>query len=254
MRQSATRIVFWSIAGLFAFPLFLALRDLPDFGAYAGPYGDLVLATCTAERHTPQGVAAVTFDYRGFDTLGEEFILFAALAGALLLMRPQEDERQHPPQDHALDRPVPAGNEAIAAAGRLMFPFSLMLSLYIIVHGHLTPGGGFQGGVLLATAFYYVYLSGEYQDLHPFTSIHLLESLKVLGAAGFALLAAAPLGVGLPFMTNLLPLGREGELLSAGTLPLCNLLVGCEVGAAFLLLIDAFLRQMVVIGKKKESS
>ena len=200
-------------------------------------------------RNTPQGVAAVTFDFRGFDTLGEEFILFAAVAGALLLMREQKGELDQEAGRPGVDRTFMPVNDGVHAAGAIMFPFTLLLGIYIVLHGHLTPGGGFQGGVLLATAFYFVYLSGEYADLTKFTPDHLLDLIEAAGAAGFAIIAFVPLLLGEPFMKNILPLGRAGELLSGGSLPLCNLAVGIEVGAAFLLLISSFLRQMLIIRK-----
>lgn len=81
----------------------------------------------------------------------------------------------------------------------------------------------------------------------------LVSWLKVAGAAGFALIGAIPLIKGDPYLTNVMPLGREGELLSTGFLPLINCAVGIEVAAGFLLLIAAFLRQLLVIRKEKKS-
>jgi multicomponent Na+:H+ antiporter subunit B len=137
---------------LFAGVLLAAMAGLPAFGSYQGPYGDLVTDTIMPLRHSQQAVAAVTLDYRGFDTLGEEFILFAAVAGALLLLRPQESETVVEEPDHAQDRPDVKPARGVAACGLLIFPFALLLGAYIVLHGHLTPGGGFQGGVLLASA------------------------------------------------------------------------------------------------------
>lgn len=240
-------------ASLFGAILVLAMAGLPEFGHYQGPYGDLVMRTVLQLRHTQQGVAAVTFDYRGFDTLGEEFILFAAAAGALLLMRPQESEQVQERQDQASDRSLTAAGQGILGAGVLMFPFTLLLGIYIVLHGHLTPGGGFQGGVLLASAFYFVYLSAEYDDLLEFVEGHTVGMLEMSGAAAFGLIAAVPLLQHAPFMLNSLPLGEAGKLVSAGFLPLYNCAVGIEVAAAFLLLISAFLRQVLTIRKRKGS-
>jgi multicomponent Na+:H+ antiporter subunit B len=249
MTQTIRIWLFIVPAAIFGAALSLAMAGLPSFGNYAGPYGDLVMQTTLELRHTQQGVAAVTFDYRGFDTLGEEFILFAAVAGALLLMRPQQSERILEPRDQDASRLIPEEGAAVIGCGVLMFPFTLLLGIYLVVHGHLTPGGGFQGGVLLATAFYFVYLSGEYGDLLEFVAGHKVSLVEVAGAASFALIAALPLLRHRAFMLNLLPLGRSGELLSSGSLPLFNCAVGIEVAAAFLLLVSAFLRQMLVIRK-----
>ncbi len=66
--------VFFIAAVCFALLFLRSASDLPKFGEYKGPYGDIINARVESERHTPQSVAAITFDYRGFDTLCEEFI------------------------------------------------------------------------------------------------------------------------------------------------------------------------------------
>ena len=60
---------------------------LPDFGDYRGPYGEILNRVAVPERSTTDVVTAVNFDYRGFDTLGEEFILFAAVIGVASILR-----------------------------------------------------------------------------------------------------------------------------------------------------------------------
>jgi len=62
-------------------------RGLPPDWSLSGPYGDVLNAVAASERHTTDVVSAVNFDYRGFDTLGEESILFAFVVGATLLLR-----------------------------------------------------------------------------------------------------------------------------------------------------------------------
>ena len=73
-------------AGLAAL-LGLGVAGLPAFGDYHGPYGLVLNHVVLAQRHTTNVVAAVVFDYRGFDTLGEELILFAAVTGVALILR-----------------------------------------------------------------------------------------------------------------------------------------------------------------------
>lgn len=249
MSERGRSIVFIVFGAVFALLLCRAVTGLPSFGGYSGRYGTLVVDTMEKMRQARQGVAAVTFDYRGFDTLGEEFILFAAVAGALLLLRKQETERTVEPTDQADDRPAAATTPAVLGWGVVMFPFTLLLGIYIVLHGHLTPGGGFQGGVLLASGFYFVYLSGEYGDLLDVAASDRVALCEAAGAASFAVIGALSVFAGNAYMLNFLPLGKAGDLLSTGTLPLYNCAVGTEVTAAFLLLISAFLRQVLMIRK-----
>src|SRR5437660_4457372 len=83
-----------------------ALRRLPDVGHYRGPYGDILNAVAVRERHATDVVSAVNFDYRGFDTLGEESILFVSVVGATILLRKQPDEQEGPPEENKPGRQV----------------------------------------------------------------------------------------------------------------------------------------------------
>ncbi len=70
------------------------IRNLPPWGDYRGPYGDVIARLAVYQRHATDTVNAITYDYRGFDTLGEEFILFSAVTGVMLLLRPETDEKK----------------------------------------------------------------------------------------------------------------------------------------------------------------
>ena len=86
---------------------------LPDFGDYRGPYGYVLNRIGVPERHTTNVVGATVFDYRGFDTLGEEFILFIAVLGTVLLLRTRN------PGQHFVGGVLNAGGGAVELAGRL---------------------------------------------------------------------------------------------------------------------------------------
>src|ERR671937_2475515 len=84
----SVRLAVFAVAGAgLAALLFWSLAGLPDLGHYHWPYGKVLNAVVVDERHTTNVVGAVVFDYRGIDTLGEEFILFSAVLGVALLLR-----------------------------------------------------------------------------------------------------------------------------------------------------------------------
>ena len=83
------------------------LWRLPAFGHYPGPYGDILNAVGTNERHGTNIVTLVNFDYRGFDTLGEEYMLFAAAIGAVVLLREHRGEETTARPGKISERPVP---------------------------------------------------------------------------------------------------------------------------------------------------
>src|SRR3954466_7632374 len=77
--------------------LLWGFSGLPAFGHYHGEYGHLINTIAVPQRHTANAVTAVVFDYRGVDTLGEEFILFAAVSGVVLLLRHGGNKRAKDP-------------------------------------------------------------------------------------------------------------------------------------------------------------
>lgn len=108
-----------------------------------------------------------------------------------------------------------------------------LYGLYIISHGHLTPGGGFAGGAIIAGAFILLVLAYGSNVLGlkaREAGSSIFESLAILG---FLMLAVAAFFFGSHvFFNNYLPRGRIGELVSAGAIPLYNIAIGVEVAAA----------------------
>jgi len=143
--------VFVVAAAVFAGLLLWGFGGLPRFGTFQGAYGVILDHTAVPERHITDVVTAVNFDYRGFDTLGEEFIFFAAVVGVTVILRAQSDEAPGHIADYAFGRAVPPTSDAVRVLGLGLTPPTILFGLYVIAHGHLTPGGGFQGGVILAT-------------------------------------------------------------------------------------------------------
>jgi multicomponent Na+:H+ antiporter subunit B len=231
-----------ALAGFFA--LFaLGVMGLPPFGHYRGPYGDIVNAISVPERHITDVVTAVNFDFRGFDTLGEEFILFSSVLGAALLLRLQLGEQRGPQGDQQTGRQVPHVSDAVRIlAVALVGPVALF-GAYTVTHGQITPGGGFQGGVIVATAPLLVYLAGEFGKLRRIAPHWLVEIVEAVGAGGYIIIGAIGYFSGGRFLGNVLPLGDPGKINSGGIVPLINLTVGLEVSAGFLLLLIIFLEE-----------
>jgi len=118
--------------------LLIALTGVLSFGNPPMLVGDAIQRAAADEIGAANFVTAVVLGYRGLDTLGELSILFAAAtAGGLVLGGAQQR------------RGRPAGM-ILRSGADLLFPLLLVVGLYIVMHGHLTPGGGFQGGVILA--------------------------------------------------------------------------------------------------------
>jgi multicomponent Na+:H+ antiporter subunit B len=239
-----------SLAGLAAL-LVWAVAGLPDFGHPRGPYADLAPKIMLNERHVTNAVTGVTFDLRGFDTLGEELILFVAALGATVLLRAQRTERSIEESVAAEERRRPGTADALGALGAALVGPMVLLGIYVVVHGALTPGGGFQGGVILAGALLLVYAAGQVVAVERVRPVSLVEVADAVGAGAYTLVAVAGLVLGVAAMDNVLPTGTTGSLLSGGFVPVLSVAVGVEVTAAITLILSEFVDQMMLRGGER---
>jgi multicomponent Na+:H+ antiporter subunit B len=238
MTRSVRLGIFGCAAAGFAALLFWSLVGLPDFGHYHWPYGRVLNHVAVAERHTTNVVGVTVFDYRGIDTLGEEFILFAAVVGVSLLLRKGEQEARIPRDE--------VRSDSVRLLGMLAVPAVLVLGLWVVAFGYVTPGGGFQGGVVLAGAFLLVYLAGGYRQYYALTADSPLEIAEASGAGAFAVLGFVGLAYVGAYLGNFLGLGDIGTLYAGGSVPVLNWATGIEVAAAMVVLFSEFLKMYMV--------
>ena len=241
-----------AVAGLVACYLW-AFAGLPGFGNYPGPYGPAILKHVIAQTNATGVVSAVNFEYRGFDTVGEEFILFTAAVGMSVVLRrlrgERKDERKErsSPAEDAASRQIPATSSAVRIVSLLLVGPTAVIGWWLATHAQTNPSGGFQGGVILATAFFLVYLSGEFIAFRRLSPDMVLDVAEAVGAGGFAAVGVTAVAMSLPFLFNYLPLGTvPGAVSSAGTIALISFLVGIEVAAAFVLIISELLEQTLL--------
>jgi multicomponent Na+:H+ antiporter subunit B len=251
--ETRKRLFLVGAAGLAAL-LAWGLLGLPAFGDYQGPYGNVLNDVAVPERHATAVVTSINFDYRAFDTLGEEFILFAAVLGLALILREGRDERALDVDDDDVPgRDVIPSSTAVRVATLALVGPTVLLAIYVTGHGQLTPGGGFQGGVIGATALLLVYLGGEYATLRRVRPLGLVELGKAAGAGAFVLIGLGGLIFAGAYLENFLPLGTTGELISAGSIPLLSVAVGLEVAGGLVLLLSEFLEQTIVLRRRSGS-
>ena len=236
------RIVGFGAAGaLLAVLLFWSVAGLPDFGRYQGAYGNQLNREVVPERHTTNVVGATVFDYRGVDTLGEELILFAAVLGVVLLLREGRETRKE--EEEKVDVADDVRSDAIRLVGVAMIAPAFVLGLWLVAFGYVTPGGGFQGGVVLAGAILLAYLAGSLRRFHAVAPGTAAELFEGIGAGGYALIGLAGLIVMGAYLQNFLGPGVIGSLYSGGSIAFLNWASAIEVSAAMLVLLSEFLKE-----------
>lgn len=166
-------------------------------------------------------VTAIVVTYRGLDTLGEVTVLFLASSLVGLILARNRRRSAHVP--------LPGG-ELLTTGTRLLTPLIMLLGVYVFVNGHLTPGGGFQGGAIIASAVLLILLADPVKAF----SHGLIGVIESLAGVVYVLIGLAGLVLAGGFLDNrLLPLGEFGHLFSAGAIPVIYSLIGLKVGAEF---------------------
>ena len=133
----------------------------------------------------------------------------------------------------------------------------ILFGIYIILFGHLTPGGGFAGGVILASSYVLLMLAFGREFAEENLSLPLTSKLDCLGAFLFAVIAVLGFTFGGAFFANFIHqrwfAGEALELVSAGTIPLSNIAIGLKVGASlFLVILTLSIFRPESSGEKKE--
>ena len=216
---------------------------LPRFGSHPLPYGDAINAAAPVERHVTNMTSAVNFDYRGFDTLGEEFMLLCAVTGVTVLLRGQRGENRSARPGRTGRRPVLPRTDATVLTGRAGAGVLLLFGLYVALHAMTTPGGGFQGGVILASGVLLVFLGDGYVTWRRLVRSEVMDACEGLGATLYGLCGFAGVLLGLPFGANMLPVGTLGDVFSGGLMVVENAGVALAVSGGFAVVFIEFLEE-----------
>jgi multicomponent Na+:H+ antiporter subunit B len=230
--RAATVLVLLCLAGLF---WYLASSGTPtELGSVSRHYVESGLI----ENRGSNLVTSVVVNYRGLDTLGEVTVLFLSVTGVAFVLRRRRDAGLSSGAG-APARPVPA-SELVQTGARLLLGPMVLFGVYIFVHGHLTPGGGFQGGAVVASAVLLLLLADRGRAL-PHGLMSWLESMS---GFGFVVVGLLGLGVAGSFLANrgVVPLGTWNRLFSAGLIPVIYVLIGLKVGSELAALLDVMMR------------
>ena len=131
---------------------------------------------------------------------------------------------------------------------RLTVGLIFLYGVHIITHGHLSPGGGFAGGVIIALSFIHLMLAYGKEEAFKRLSEAKASLFESIGALLFLLIALLGFGAGY-FFINFLPKGEPFKLFSAGIIPVCNIAISLKVGAG---LFSIFVALVLLIVIKKE--
>lgn len=201
------------------------LKDF-DFHQELGELSSKYVEGSVNDLNTQNVVTAVIVTYRGLDTLGEVTVLFLATAGVGFLLR-RKNKSLKPRKS----------SELLQTASQFLFVLIILTGVYIFTHGHLTPGGGFQGGVLITTAFLLLILADVNLKFNQ-KILHLVESFTGAFYVMIGLFGLLLIGMNSFLDPLVLPLGTFGKLFSAGAIPVIYSLIGLKVGSELTTILD----------------
>jgi multicomponent Na+:H+ antiporter subunit B len=216
-----------------ALPLLLAVSELPRPGAADAPVHRHVAAHYLAEGVRETGadnaVTGVLLNYRAFDTFGEVMIIFTALAAVMAVLLP----RGQPGAAAAAPplRPVPV-SPLVAFMLRLTAPFIAAFAIWVILKGHLFPGGGFQGGAILGALGILLTIVLGGRAARPRLAAGAARWLQASGPLAFALVALA----GLWLTGHVLGYPVDPALHATRSLLMLLLEIGIGLGGAAIIL------------------
>lgn len=143
----------------------------------------------------------------------------------------------------APDRPIPPRSPAVILICRFFAPVLLLFGVYVVLHAQLTPGGGFQGGVIIGSGALLLYLGEGYGLWKRLLRAQAFDAAEAIGALIFVGAGFAPMIAGAKFLGNILPLGQPRALLSGGLILVENGGVALAVAGGFILLLIEFLEE-----------
>jgi len=218
-----------ALLAIVALGIGLALAKVP-FGGPKTEVGRHYVDEGVEETGAANIVTSVVVSYRGFDTLGEGTVLCMAATGLGAVLSTG--------RKNAASEKEPA-SLVLHTGCRLLFPPILIFGAYIFVHGHLSPGGGFQGGAIIASGFLLIYLGCRERRISR-TASGLAESL---GGLVFVAIGLLGLAFGSHFLSNFLPRGTVNTLFSGGIIPIIYVAVGFKVGSELAGIIDNLIEE-----------
>ena len=214
--------------------LWLTTERLPSFGGVENPANNEVPAHYIEKGMEETGavniVAGMILDYRAFDTLGESNVLFVAACTVIILMRIRSgDPADRLAEDAGDGRYEPGEDSVLQVMAALIVPLVLVFGVYIVLNGHLSPGGGFSGGAVMGAALILYLNAYGSAKAGRFFTFRTFRAVSLVALSFYALSKAYSFFTGANGLSSVITAGTPGRIFSAGLIPYLNIAVGLVV-------------------------
>ena len=244
-QTKGSRIMAWAYRLTAVFICLGLIMLLLNTAANLPPYGDPdnPVNNEVSQRYIEQGmqetgavniVAGMILDYRAFDTLGESNVLFIAACTVLVLLRlaPSRDGKPTTEQleAEADDRMYEPKNDLILQhQANILVPLILLFGIYVIMNGHISPGGGFSGGAIMGAGLILYLNAYGFKKTERFFTFKTFRIVSLCALSFYALSKAYSFFTGANHLPSIITPGTPGMLFSAGLIPYLNIAVGLVV-------------------------
>lgn len=210
--------------------LLVTVSNLPTFGSAHNPASNEVVQRYIEEGLAETGavniVAGMILDYRAFDTLGESHVLFIAATCVMILLRKDRQGKKHAMKKIT---PQPKPDPILKAAATLLTPFILIFGIYIVLNGHLSPGGGFSGGAIIGAGLILAANAFGFEQIGRFFTRKTYSVISLFALLFYSAAKSYSFYTGANHIESLIPKGTPGAILSSGLILPLNICVGMVV-------------------------
>lgn len=216
--------------------LLIAVSNLPSYGNASNPVNNEV-----SERYIEKGlqetgavniVTGMILDYRAFDTLGESHVLFIATCTVLILLRIDGDKKGRNGVGYNMENDriyEPKNDIILQTVARILVPPIFIFGIYIILGGHLGPGGGFSGGAVIGAGLILYLNAFGFEKTERFFTQKTYKRLSFCALGCYCLAKSYSFYTGANHIESVIPLGTPGAILSSGLILILNICVGVVV-------------------------
>lgn len=224
--------------GILIYLLLLTVSYLPPVGAADKPVNNEVSARYIEKGLEETGavniVSGMILDYRAFDTLGESHVLFIATITVLILLRVDKKKKDgktlSAEELQENDRIYEPKNDAILqTAAYILVPIIIIFGVYVILNGHLGPGGGFSGGAIIGAGLILYLNAFGFQKTERFFTEKTYKIISFLSLSFYCIAKSYSFYTGANHIESVIPKGTPGAILSSGLILPLNIAVGLVV-------------------------
>lgn len=217
---------------LFTYVMLYMVANLPVAGTEERPTNNEVMRVYIEDGIKDTGavnfVTGMILNYRAFDTFGETCVLFVATTAVMvLLMRREEEIRRNKSLNDRLYEPK--NDPILRVSAKVLTPVLFLFGIYVILNGHLSPGGGFSGGAILGSGMILYVSAFGFDKMQKFFNEHTYVVVKVTALVTYCIVISYYLIMGANDLDNHISLGTPGMIFSAGIILWLNIFVGVEV-------------------------